>query len=111
MLRPSCRCGIDDTWTEQRTRETGGCAAIMTTIVYGECIGPRDSTSVRISSLACQGCELETDHGAALNEGEVSLWIGAIGPFSATATCRDANHLSLRFQAPLDPAILRHFHS
>ncbi|KHK90014.1 hypothetical protein [Novosphingobium malaysiense] len=81
----------------------------MTTILYGECIGPRESTMVRISGLADQGCDLETDRVAAVAEGEVSLWIGAIGPFTATARRKDASHLALRFKEPLDERILEHF--
>lgn len=81
----------------------------MVTILYGECVGPRASTAVRISELAGQGCDLETDGAATVTDGEVSLWIGAVGPIPAKAIRKDACHASLRFSSPLDPAILHHF--
>jgi hypothetical protein len=39
----------------------------------------------------------------------MALWIGAIGPLSATARQRDANHMIASFKEPLDPRILAHF--
>lgn len=81
----------------------------MATILYGECVGARNSTEVRISELADRTCDLETDGFAAMTDGDVSLWIGAIGPFPATATRKDESHLALRFKEPLDDRILEHF--
>lgn len=81
----------------------------MATILYGECIGTRTSAEVRISELADHSCDLETDGAAAVTDGDVSLWIGAIGPFPATATRKDESHLALRFKEPLDDRILEHF--
>lgn len=83
----------------------------MAHTLYGECIGPRQTTAVRISDLADQGCDLETDGVAPVNEGEVSLWIGAMGPFPGTATRKSRCHLALRFKEPLDGRILKHFQS
>jgi hypothetical protein len=81
----------------------------MTAILYGECIGTRESAAVRISNLADEGCHLETDEFATVTDGDVSLWIGAIGPLPATATREDTRHLALRFKEPLDGRILQHF--
>lgn len=81
----------------------------MANILYGECIGARNSATVRISALADRGCDLETDGLAAVNDGEVTLWIGAMGPFPATAIRKDSCHLALRFKEPLDGRILEHF--
>lgn len=83
----------------------------MTTILYGECIGPRESAAVRISQLADQSCDLEVDAFGTATDEDVSLWIGAVGPFSAKATRKDGNHLALRFHEPLDGRILQHFKS
>lgn len=80
----------------------------MTTILYGECIGARESAEVRISDLADGGCDLETD-GSALLDGDFALWIGAIGPFAATAIRRGARHFHVLFKEPLDARIVQHF--
>ncbi|MCT2398063.1 hypothetical protein [Novosphingobium mangrovi (ex Huang et al. 2023)] len=81
----------------------------MTAILYGECVGTRETAAVRISNLADEGCHLETDSGASVTDGDVSLWIGAIGPLAATATRESSSHLALRFKEPLDGRILEHF--
>ena len=80
----------------------------MRNILYGECVAARESAEVRISDLADRGCDLETD-GSALLDGDFALWIGAIGPFPATATRRDAEHFHVRFKEPLDARIVQHF--
>lgn len=80
----------------------------MGRVLYGDCVTTRDSTRVRISGLAHVGCELEAENGAPI-EGDVALWIGAIGPIDATSTRRDAEHYSLRFKEELDGRILEHF--
>ena len=81
----------------------------MATILYGECIGPRESAKVRISDLADKGCDLETDASETVSDGDVALWIGAVGPFHASATRKDASHLALRFKEPIDGRIVEHF--
>lgn len=81
----------------------------MGTILYGECIGTREAAEVRISSLADVGCDLEADGTTILTGDDVDLWIGAIGPLSATATRKDGSHWALRFKEPLDGRILEHF--
>lgn len=77
--------------------------------LYGECIGADTRARVRISGLAGNGCEVEADTRQSLFDGEFTLWIGAVGPFSATASRRDRSHLLLRFKEPLDPKIVDHF--
>lgn len=81
----------------------------MSVIIYGECVGRRDSAPVRISDLAGMGCDLEIEERTALDEGDVALWIGAVGPIAATAIRKDAAHLAVRFKEPLDGKIVRHF--
>jgi len=81
----------------------------MATILYGECVSTRQSAEVRISDLADRGCHLEMDGSVPVTDGDVCLWIGAIGPFPATATRKDESHLALRFKEPLDGRILEHF--
>ncbi|WP_207094756.1 hypothetical protein [Novosphingobium sp. PY1] len=81
----------------------------MKTVVYGECVHSGACASVRISSLADSGCDLEIEAPAALDDGECTLWIGAIGPFPATAIRKTARQLLLRFKEPLDRKIVAHF--
>lgn len=68
---------------------------------------------VRISALVDAGCDLETDAPApslaSPEDGECSLWIGAVGPFPATAQRKDSSHLLIRFKEPLPNAIVSHF--
>lgn len=81
----------------------------MGIILYGECVSARETAQVRISALADQGCDLEADTTAPLLDGDVALWIGAIGPVAATATRRNANRMTVRFKEPLDGKIVEHF--
>lgn len=81
----------------------------MTTVLYGECVGTRETARVRICSLADEGCDLETDCPDSLTDGDVSIWIGAIGPLPGTALRKDSGHLAVRFKEPLDGRILQHF--
>ncbi|MEJ2457942.1 MAG: hypothetical protein P8Y58_07235 [Novosphingobium sp.] len=81
----------------------------MATILYGECVSACKTAKVRISELADRGCDLEMDPFTAVTDGDVSLWIGAIGPFPASATRKDASHLALRFKEPIDGRIVEHF--
>lgn len=80
----------------------------MSSVLYGECVGPRETAEVRISDLAGGGCDLETEDSALL-DGDFALWIGAIGPFPATATRRDHGHFHVHFKEPLDARIVEHF--
>ena len=81
----------------------------MEKVVYGECVSLHETAQVRISRLADVGCDLEMDDGAALGGDDVALWIGAVGPFAATAHSRSARCLSVRFKQPLDRKIVAHF--
>lgn len=80
-------------------------------ILYGECVSARDTAQVRISGLANLGCDLEAETTVPLSDGDVSLWIGAVGPFAATATRRNPGHVSVRFKEPLDRKIIEHFNA
>ncbi len=77
--------------------------------IYGECVGSGTRAQVQISDLAGTGCDLAARIGEAMPDGEFALWIGAMGPFAATATRTDAEHLSAKFREPLDPRIIEHF--
>lgn len=81
----------------------------MGQVLYGECVRSGEAMAVRILDLACIGCAVETDASSVDLEGELTVWIGAVGPFAATATRRDARHHSLRFAQPLDDQIVHHF--
>ena len=77
--------------------------------LYGECVGASASAAVRISELGGSGCELEAEGILSVFDEDFALWIGAVGPFAATALRKDPQHLSLHFKEPLDPKILDHF--
>lgn len=81
----------------------------MDAILYGECVGSRDVAMVRICALANEGCDIETDGPAAVLDSDFSLWIGAMGPFAASAAGRHADRVVVRFKEPLDGRILDHF--
>lgn len=81
----------------------------MGMILYGDCVSARETARVRISGLANVGCDLEAEAATPLVDGDVALWIGAVGPFAATATRKNANGLKVRFKEPLDGKILEHF--
>ncbi|AXB75725.1 hypothetical protein [Novosphingobium sp. P6W] len=83
----------------------------MTMILYGECVSARSKAHVRICELADEGCDLETDAPQGMFDADFSLWIGAMGPFAATATQRNARRIAVRFKEPLDGKILRHFNA
>lgn len=81
----------------------------MGQVLYGECVRSGETMAVRISDLARIGCAVETDACAVDLEGELTMWIGAMGPFAATATRRDDRHHAVRFVQPLDDQIVLHF--
>lgn len=81
----------------------------MSMIIYGECTGATGTSSVRICELANEGCHLEADRPADMLDCELSLWIGAVGPFAARATSHQASRVAVRFNEPLDGRILQHF--
>ncbi len=81
--------------------------------IYGECEMPGGKLAVRISDLTQAGCDLASSDGdhrlAAYANGDMALWIGAIGPLAATARKRGATRMMASFKEPLDPRILAHF--
>lgn len=78
-------------------------------ILYGECVTARETARVRISGLANLGCDLEAEAATPAPDGDVVLWIGAIGPVAATAERTGTGHLAVRFKEPLDGKIIEHF--
>jgi len=86
---------------------------MVESILYGECVGRGTAAPVRIRSLAGFGCDLEPQAGPAggVPDGDVALWIGAVGPVPAIAERRSGRHVALRFKEPLDARILAHFQS
>ncbi|WP_275226365.1 hypothetical protein [Novosphingobium album (ex Liu et al. 2023)] len=76
--------------------------------IYGECIGAHSRAAVTISDLDDTGCDLFPDSGTPVL-GDCALWIGAVGPFEATAIPRDNGHSAARFKEPLDRKIVHHF--
>ncbi|WP_395330812.1 hypothetical protein WBP06_00645 [Novosphingobium sp. BL-8H] len=81
----------------------------MGQVLYGECVRSGEAMAVRILDLARIGCAVETDACAMDLEGELTVWIGAMGPFAATATRSDDRHHALLFAQPLDDQIVHHF--
>ncbi len=81
----------------------------MTTI-FGECVSGAVRAPVMISQLGTAECMLALDRRAEL-EGELELWIGAMGPFSITTDGSDALGVTARFRTPLEPAIINHFNA
>ena len=78
-------------------------------VLYGECVSARETARVRISGLANLGCNLEAEAMAPALDGDVALWIGAIGPVAAIAKRTEAGNLTVRFREPLDGKIVEHF--
>ncbi|MBH0114321.1 hypothetical protein I5E68_15350 [Novosphingobium sp. YJ-S2-02] len=92
----------------------------MQKVLYGDCTGGPASTSVRICELDGESCSFEADAAPSASRdmlnGPLTLWIGAVGPFHATATHTGAtpagaSRYLARFVEPLDTAIVRHFSS
>jgi len=77
--------------------------------IYGECETREKRMAVRITDLGRSGCALSSAGRDMLPDGEMTLWIGAIGPILAIAMQNDASRASAAFKQPLDPRILNHF--
>jgi hypothetical protein len=77
--------------------------------IYGECEARGKRLAVTITGLGSSGCALACESEEALPEGDMALWIGAIGPLAAIAMQKDATHADASFREPLDPRILDHF--
>jgi hypothetical protein len=78
-------------------------------MIYGECETRGRRLAVTISGLGSAGCALACEGQDALPEGDMALWIGAIGPLAAIAMHKDAHHAAASFREPLDQRILAHF--
>lgn len=77
--------------------------------IYGECVCARTRAPVAIAHLSEQGCDLlETEPGRDI-DGELELWIGAVGPIRAIARPSGRGAYVARFSEPIDQRIVRHF--
>ena len=81
------------------------------TKIYGECVSDSAQTQVTISHLASTSCRFLPQGGSRLDEGDFSLWIGAIGPLPIIASRDGSNAFTARFKQPLEPAIIEHFNA
>jgi hypothetical protein len=63
-----------------------------------------------ISDLAPDQCCVAIE-GRERPEGELELWIGAIGPIEITADAPQGRSFTARFKKPLEPAIIEHFNA
>ena len=84
------------------------------TIIYGECVSGSAHAAVIISQLAADSCRLELRAAQDAPAGELTLWIGAVGPFEirpfgVTAAHGNVHSVTARFKHPLEPAIIAHF--
>jgi hypothetical protein len=79
--------------------------------IYGECVSETAQTQVTISQLAPHGCRFLARAGSGLADGELALWIGAIGPLPIVASRDGSNTFTARFKQPLEPAIIEHFNA
>lgn len=77
--------------------------------IHGDCVSATQAAGVLVSQLAADRCDLVSETGTMLAEGEASLWIGAIGPLAVVAEERRGKHVIVRFREPLDPRIVDHF--
>jgi hypothetical protein len=77
--------------------------------IYGECEVRGNFVPVTITELGQSGCALSSASNAQLPNGELALWIGAIGPLAASAMQVDASHAHAEFKDLLDLRIISHF--
>jgi hypothetical protein len=81
----------------------------MTMAIYGECETRAGRRTVTITGLGSTGCALACDSVNVPLDGEMALWIGAIGPFAVTAIQKNPVQAHAAFKEPLDPRIVEHF--
>jgi hypothetical protein len=81
----------------------------MTTI-YGECVCGGAHAPATISDLEPERCCVALE-GQERPEGELDLWLGAIGPFRIIADAAQGPRFTARFKTPLEPAIIAHFNA
>lgn len=79
------------------------------TEIDGECVGANAYARVRISRLAPAGCRVRPMAAGAPLDGELDLWIGAMGPFPIVALRGRGGGFIASFKQPLEPAIVAHF--
>ena len=77
--------------------------------ILGECEARGQRLAVTITGLGRGGCAIACNEGELLPEGDMALWIGAIGPLAAVAMQQDETHAKAAFDEPLDSRILDHF--
>jgi hypothetical protein len=80
------------------------------TKIYGECVCGGAHAPATISDLAPDHCcvALETREQP---QGELELWLGAVGPIVATADEAHGKQFTARFKKPLEPEIIAHFNA
>jgi|GEM_PF-4344859 len=64
---------------------------------------------VVVVGLSREACEIEEDPVRATVGSRVEFWIGGLGPFGGLTEALAEERLSIRFTAPLEPAIVDHF--
>ncbi|OCC25026.1 hypothetical protein MB02_06220 [Croceicoccus estronivorus] len=79
--------------------------------IPSECVFKSRRIDTLVSSLASDGCDLRAPSDAMALDGELSLWIGAIGPIDVAVAHRHDDVLHVRFRQPLDPRIIAHFNA
>ncbi|MDD3798665.1 MAG: hypothetical protein PHE36_05750 [Novosphingobium sp.] len=77
--------------------------------IPSECIVESRKIDTLVSELASDGCDIRAASDIKVLEGNLSLWIGAIGPIDIAAARQDEDVLHVRFRQPLDPRIIAHF--
>jgi hypothetical protein len=83
--------------------------------IYGECVCGGAHAPATISELAPDRCCVALE-GREPPEGDLELWLGAIGPFGITADAAQGDtaqgrRFTARFKTPLEPAIIEHFNA
>lgn len=77
---------------------------VSRTVIPGEVVAPGEHVlPISIHSLSCRECRIGK---ADLPDGELTIWIGAIGPFRGA---RQAGEDRLVFERPLAPEIVAHY--
>jgi len=76
--------------------------------IYGECVCGSAHAPVTISMLEAERCHVALERAERL-DGEMALWIGAIGPIEFTPQRETARSFTARFKQPLERAIIEHF--
>jgi hypothetical protein len=83
---------------------------ISMTTIFGEFVCGSARAPVEISQLRSEECCLALD-GHPMLDGELELWIGAIGPFGIVADQAGSRGFTARFKTPLEAEIISHFNA